>query len=353
MLGSLREEIAPPAQGGEERHDQTLTNRIDRGIGDLREELAEIGVEQARSQGEDGERGVVTHGADGFRTILEHRLENHVELLARVAEGDLALGQVDDVEIALGSLELPGLEGSDADAMIVHHLPVVMAGGEILLDLRVAHQDAGRGVDGDHLAWSEASLLDDRVLVKSVDTHLGAEAEDPVVRDLIAGGAETVAIQAGSDGDAVGEDECGRTVPGLAEAGVVLVEGGKLGRDLLVPAPGRGHQHGHGVEDRAARHGQDLENVVETRGVGTTRLDDRVEELDILAPEVRFQLSLAGLRPVAVAADSVDLTVVCHHPEGMGERPGREGVGAVALVVDAERGLVIGVGEIGEELLER
>ena len=82
-------------------------------------------------------------------------------------------------------------------------------------------------------------------------------------------------------------------------------------------------------------------------------MDDRVQEFDILAPEVGLQFGLAGLGPVAVAADGIDLAIVRHHPEGMGEGPGREGIRAVALVVDAEGGLVIWIREVREELLER
>ena len=353
VLGGLGEEVAPPAERGEERHHQALADRVDRRVGDLGKELAEVGVEQAGTKREHRERRVVAHRADGLGTILDHRLEDHVELLARVAEGDLTLGQVDDVEVTLGGLELLRLERGDADEMVVHHLAVVVAGGEICLDLGVAHQNAGGGVDGDHLAGGEAALLDDRILIESIDAHLGAEAEDAVIGDLVAGGAKSVPVEAGADGDAVGEDQGGWAVPRLAEAGMVLVERGKLGRDLLVTAPSRGNQHGHGMEDRAARHGQDLKHVIQARGIGSARLDDRLEQVDVGPPEVGLQLRLAGLGPVAVAADGVDLSVVRHHPEGVGERPGREGVRAVALVIDAERGLVVGMREVGEELLER
>ena len=50
VLGSLGEKIAPPTQSGEERHDQALADRVDRGIGNLGEELAEIGVKKSRTQ---------------------------------------------------------------------------------------------------------------------------------------------------------------------------------------------------------------------------------------------------------------------------------------------------------------
>ena len=96
--GGLGEEIAPPAERHVHRHDQLLADRIDRRIGDLREELLEIGVEQPRLQREDGQRRVVAHRADRFRAGRGHRLEDHLDLFAGVAEGELALGEPEDIE---------------------------------------------------------------------------------------------------------------------------------------------------------------------------------------------------------------------------------------------------------------
>src|ERR671927_67546 len=45
---------------------------------------------------------------------------------------------------------------------------------------------------------------------------------------------------------------------------------------------------------------------------------------------------LVALHPVDVAAQRVDLAVMGEDAEGLRERPGREGVGRVALVVDGE-----------------
>ena len=103
VLGRLAEQIAPPTHDRVERHDQPLAQRIDGRVRDLREELAEIGVEQAGLKREHGQGRVVAHRAVGLRAVAEHRLEDHVEFLAGVAEGDLLLGQRDDVEFPGGS----------------------------------------------------------------------------------------------------------------------------------------------------------------------------------------------------------------------------------------------------------
>ena len=57
----------------------------------------------------------------------------------------------------------------------------------------------------------------------------------------------------------------------------------------------------------------------------------------IASPSLRTgQAAFVGLHPVGVALDRVDLAVVGQHAEGLGQPPGREGVGRVALVEDRE-----------------
>ena len=70
-----------------------LADAVDRRIGDLREELLEIVVEQARPVGEHRQRGVVAHRADGLDAVARHRRDDDALILVRVAEGDLALQQ--------------------------------------------------------------------------------------------------------------------------------------------------------------------------------------------------------------------------------------------------------------------
>ena len=61
---------------------------------------------------------------------------------------------------------------------------------------------------------------------------------------------------------------------------------------------------------------------------------------------------LAGVHPVDVAAQRVDLAVVGEVAVRMGQRPGREGVGAEARVHQRQRRLDTAVVQVGEELRE-
>ena len=61
------------------------------------------------------------------------------------------------------------------------------------------------------------------------------------------------------------------------------------------------------------------------------------------------KLAGAGLGPVAVAGDGVDLAVVGEQAKGLGQRPARHGVGGEALVEDADRAFQFRIGQVGKE----
>ena len=55
------------------------------------------------------------------------------------------------------------------------------------------------------------------------------------------------------------------------------------------------------------------------------------------------EIGFAGMDPVAVAADGINFSVMSDHAEGVGERPGGEGVRAVALMENGEGSFVGGI----------
>ena len=114
------EQVALRAEAGTERHHRPLADRVDRRIGDLGEQLLEIGVKQPRVGREDGERDVVAHGEDGFLGTLDHRREDHVEFLQRNPVGDLLAGKIERGEVdfrhvGVGRDEFPELEAVFVD----------------------------------------------------------------------------------------------------------------------------------------------------------------------------------------------------------------------------------------------
>ena len=66
----------------------------------------------------------------------------------------------------------------------------------------------------------------------------------------------------------------------------------------------------HLGERPAAGHAEELEHVVEAARVGHAVLDDRVEQLEVVAVEGAVHEALARAHQVLVAAQRVDLAVV-------------------------------------------
>ena len=349
VLRRFDQEVALRSEAGGGAHHGPFADRVDRRVGDLGEALLEVGEEQARVGRENRKRGIVTHREHGFLRRLDHRREDHVEFLDRDAVGDLLAGKVERCEV-LGRGEGFGrAELAEFEAVLVDPLAVGLLLGERFLDLAIVADGAGGGVHGKHLAGSEAALADDLGVVDDDRAGFRADVEQAVLGELVARGAEAVAVERGAELGAVGVNQAGRAIPGLGEGAVVLVEGAEVVGDVLVVAIGRRDQHAHRVFQRAAGEHQRFEGVVERGGVRLVLVHQVVEQRDVIAPDLALEELLAGGHPVAVAFHGVDLAVVAHHPERLAERPGGEGVGRESLVVEGDRGLEIRVLEIAVE----
>ena len=168
--------------------------------------------------------------------------------------------------------------------------------------------------------------------------RLGGHDHQIVIGDDVAGRAQTVAIEGGADLATVGEGHGSRPVPGLHHGGVIFVESTPVGVHRGVLLPGLGDHHHHGLSKRIARHHQQLKAVVEAGRVGLAGIDQRQHLLEVAAEHRRAHHAFAGPHPVVVALDGVDLTVVRQHAVGVGELPGRKGVGRKALMDQGQRG---------------
>ena len=235
-------------------------------------------------------------------------------------------------------------------------LAVRPPGGDAALDLVVLDDPARPDVDEEELARLQAALAQD-VLRRLVE-HAGLRAEhDPAVLGLHpAAGAQAVAVQRRADHAAVGEADRRRPVPRLHHAGVERVERAQVLREVVALLPGLRDHHHHRVRERAARQRQQLEHVVERRGVRARGPDDREHLLQVVAEQLGGELRLARAHPVDVAAQRVDLAVVGDEAERVGELPARERVRREAGVHERERRLgplVLQVGVVAQQLRRR
>ena len=134
-----------------------------------------------------------------------------------------------------------------------------------------------------------------------------------------------------------------------AVVGAFLVHDGVIAKVEAQPAIGFRHQHRLGHRRRPARPHQNLEHRIQRAAVRGAAGDDRLDILGCLAKGRRRHADLVALHPVDVALQRVDLAVVGEHPEGLGQPPLREGVGAVTLVINRKSGLEPLIHQIGVE----
>ena len=224
--------------------------------------------------------------------------------------------------------------------------------GPLGLDLVIRHHPPGFEVDQEQPARPQPALLDHALGRDRQHSDLRRHDAAVVVGDVIAARAQPVAVQDRPDAGAVGERDGRGTVPRLHQARVVLVEGALVGRHVVALLPGLRDHHHDRPRQRAAGHEQEFEHVVEVAGIGAVRLHHRKELRQVVAEVLGAHHAFAGVHPVAVAEERVDLAVVAHEAVRLRPVPGGEGVGAEARVHHGEMRLVLGLLEIGEKLEE-
>ena len=234
-----------------------------------------------------------------------------------------------------------------------NHSPYGCCAGDLALDVGVVDDHAALEVDEEELAGLQAALALDLVGRNVHHAGLGAEHDPAVLGLQPAAGAQAVAVQRRADHAAVGERDRRRAVPRLHQAGVEGVEALQvLGQVVPVLVGLRDHHH-HRVRQAAAGQHEQLEHVVERRGVAAARADDREHLRQVLAEQLRRELRLARAHPVDVPAQRVDLAVVGDHPVRVRELPARERVRGEPGVDERQRRLrarVLEVGVVAQQL---
>jgi len=271
-FGPRRQQIALRTGAHLERGDQFLADGVQRRVGDLSEELAEVVEQRARLVRQHRQRSVGAHRADRFGARVGHRRDDHGELFVRVAEDLLAARHRTRTVHDVGTLGQIVQE----DPALLQPFTVGVLGSQLVLDLLIVDQPVAGQVDQQHPARRQASLLAN--LCGRHIEHAGFGREDhPVVGHPVAGRTKPVAVQRRPDQGAVGEADTCRAVPRLHQAGVVVEEVAVSLREVVVVLPRFGHHHHHGMRQRASAQMQQLQHLIEGRRVGITGLTDREE----------------------------------------------------------------------------
>ncbi len=206
-------------------------------------------------------------------------------------------------------------------------LAVGTRGGKLLLEFAVVEDFAFLSVDEQDFAWLQTTFFLDFRRFEIDYSGLTCHHHHIVVGDEVACRAQTVTVEHSAGIAAVAEKQCGRAVPRLHKDGVIFVEGFQVLADRVLIVERLRYEHRHSVRQAESRHNEKFQHVVERCGVAHVRLDDRTDVLDV-AERRRRQHAFSRFHPCTVAADGVDLSVVCQEAEWLCEAPRRECVGA-------------------------
>ena len=261
VLGRLVEQIPLGADARLHAHHDRLADRVDRRVRHLREELLEVGVEQRLPVGENGERQVVPHRADRLLGVPRERREDHLHVVLRVAEGELALAQ----RLGGAGEVRPRRQILEPNDLVSIPLGVRLPRGDRPLHLLVRDDPAVLDVDQEQLPRLQPSLPQ-HVLRRLVEHARLRREHDPAVLGLEPPArTQAVAVERRADHATVRERDRRRAVPGFHQALVVGVEPCELLGDVLATLVGLGDHHHDRVRERAAREHEQLEHVVERR----------------------------------------------------------------------------------------
>ena len=271
LSGVLRADVEEAALTTDirlQRHDDSLAQRIDRRIGNLRKLLAKI-VEQGADLGrEHRHRRVVAHRSDRFQFGLGQHAHNFVPFLGRQIEHLLITGQCLWIHRLRGRVHINQFRVEVSNALLEPFL-VRRTSLQHIVNTVVIEQLICFKVDGQHFPGPETAFCDDVLWIVIVDTDLRRNSDMAVLGYDVASRAQTVAVETADGVMAIGQHNSGRPVPGLDLAIEELVECPHVRIERVHGLPGRWNQDAHRLQYVHAGGAHELEHVVETGRVGT------------------------------------------------------------------------------------
>ena len=305
-------------------HDGLLAKRVDRRVRDLREALPQVTVDAARRASERGDGDVIAHRPDGLGARLGHDVDHELDVLQAPAMQRVVGGEI------LERLEVDVVPFHGDEHAVGEECVIVPTGGP-LFGVRVAQQRPVARVDEQHLTRAQPSALDHVLGRHRHDAGFRRRGDQAFPGALPAKRAQAVAVEGRPHHDAVTESECGGSVPRLEPDRLVAVEVAHRRGEVAATFPCIRHQAHQRLADLPSALHEQLEGVVQRRGVRSLGPDR--------STELRLELRLARSHPGAVASDRVDLAVVGEHAEWLRESPVGHGVGRVALMENGDAAL--------------
>jgi len=173
--------------------DDLFTDGVDGRVCDLRKQLFEIIEQRLALVVQHGQRDIDTHGGRGLGPGFRHRQNGVFHILIRVSKRLLQAGQLFG-RAALYPLVRDGQIG-EVQQVFIQPFAVGLAGGIALFQLAVLDHLPLHGIHQQHAAGFEARFFNDLFRRDVEHPHFGRQDQPPVTGDIVARGAQAVAVQ--------------------------------------------------------------------------------------------------------------------------------------------------------------
>ena len=305
-----------------------LPQRVDRRVCHLGKQLLEIMKQRRMMPGQHSQRHIMPHGHRRLRPGARHRKDLLLHVLVGIAKSLVQL--VPDLLRVHRDLFIGNGQMIQMQQAVIQPLAVWLFPGIARLTLLVGEDALFFHVNKQHPAGLESRLFHNMRGIDVQHAHLGGQDHLVLIRNIIPGGPQTVAVKRRAGQLPVGEQDGRRSVPGLHHRRIVMVEISPLLIHESIVLPRLRNRDHHRQRQFHSIHVQKLQRVVQHGGVRTGGCDHRIDLVQILLQHAGGHGLLPRAHAVHVAADGIDLPVVRDHPVGMRAVPGRGRIGGKA-----------------------
>ncbi len=201
-----------------------------------------------------------------------------------------------------------------------------------IFDFLVIDNPSGIQIDQKHLAGLQTPFLDDMRLRNRQDSCFGSHDDQIVIRHDITGRTKAISVQNAPDLSTIGESNGSGTIPGFHHGRMIFIKGTTVTVHQLMILPCLRNHHHHGMGQRIARHDQKFQCIVETCGIGLAFIHQRIEFLQIVSQNRRTHHLFTGTKPVEIALDRINFTVMRNQAIWVSERPLRKSIRGKTLM---------------------
>ena len=202
LLRGRFEKVALGADETAQGHDHLFAYRIDRRVGDLREQLLEVVVNHAWLVGQAGQRRVVTHGAQRITRLGDQRNKHELHGFGGITE---CLHALEGLRVIQRRRRCGAGYVGQRDSLLREPFPVGSFAGDQAFHFFVRNESALIEVDQKHFARLQAPFEFNVGRIDLQHTDFGCHDALVIVGDVIAARPQSVAVKHGTNVFAVRE----------------------------------------------------------------------------------------------------------------------------------------------------